>query len=282
MNRLEGIQRRLALGPSIYLSDLQKQLWEEYENILTQEELLWMQKSREQWIIHGDRNTRFFHTSTMIRRKRNRIEALKNNQGEWVFEDETLKNMAVEYFTSLYTDDMTLQTPYYVDICFPSLDRNELLSCSKMISVEEVKEAIYSMRPFKSPGPDGLSPVFFQSQWKEGALWRLGNGTKVKFRSDPWLSNGKILGDYAIVPLSYVERNRVAADFVSASGDWALDMFDFLVPSNVTSMIAAIHPPSPSYPEDMVIWRHSQDGNFSTWSAYRAISRNVVDHPNSF
>ncbi|PNX99881.1 ribonuclease H, partial [Trifolium pratense] len=30
----------------------------------------------------------------------------------------------------------------------------------------EIKETIFSMRPLKSPGPDGLHPIFFQSQWE--------------------------------------------------------------------------------------------------------------------
>lgn len=30
---------------------------------------------------------------------------------------------------------------------------------------EEVKEAIFSMHPDKSPGEDGLNPAFFQKSW---------------------------------------------------------------------------------------------------------------------
>ena len=41
------------------------------------------QRSREEWIAYGDINTKFYHASTLVRRKRNRIERLKNNEGEW-------------------------------------------------------------------------------------------------------------------------------------------------------------------------------------------------------
>lgn len=33
------------------------------------------------------------------------------------------------------------------------------------VTVEEVKYAVFSMHPDKSPGPDGLNPAFFQSFW---------------------------------------------------------------------------------------------------------------------
>lgn len=31
------------------------------------------------------------------------------------------------------------------------------------ITLKEVKQAVFSMHPDKSPGPDGLNPAFFQS-----------------------------------------------------------------------------------------------------------------------
>ncbi|KAL8167793.1 hypothetical protein V2J09_009292 [Rumex salicifolius] len=48
------------------------------------EEILWYQKSREKWIRLGDRDTSYFHTSTVIRRRRNRVEFLKNDHGHWI------------------------------------------------------------------------------------------------------------------------------------------------------------------------------------------------------
>jgi len=37
-------------------------LQKEYNDVLRQEEILWYQKSRENWVKLGDRNTSFFHT----------------------------------------------------------------------------------------------------------------------------------------------------------------------------------------------------------------------------
>lgn len=35
----------------------------------------------------------------------------------------------------------------------------------RQITPEEVRNALFAMHPYKSPGPDGLSPAFFQTLW---------------------------------------------------------------------------------------------------------------------
>ncbi|KAH1096999.1 hypothetical protein J1N35_013920 [Gossypium stocksii] len=41
----------------------------ELEEVLNHEELLWKQKSRCDWLKLGDKNSKFFHSRTMHRRK---------------------------------------------------------------------------------------------------------------------------------------------------------------------------------------------------------------------
>lgn len=49
-----------------------------------QEEIFWGQRSRIKWLKWGDKNTHFFHASTLHRRVRNRIHRLKLDSGEWI------------------------------------------------------------------------------------------------------------------------------------------------------------------------------------------------------
>lgn len=44
-----------------------------------------------------------------------------------------------------------------------SQEDNDLLT--QVFSFEEVKEAVFSMHPDKSPGPDGMNPTFYQRFW---------------------------------------------------------------------------------------------------------------------
>src|ERR1044072_1812206 len=79
--RLHGLQRELERVDSAVLLRTLLQVQNELEETLKQEEMLWYQKSREQAIKCGDRNTKFFHTQTVIRRKRNKIYALNLPSG---------------------------------------------------------------------------------------------------------------------------------------------------------------------------------------------------------
>ena len=79
--RLSGIQRALCKGPNSFLSTLEVQLHDEFNSILDQEALFWHQKSRLKWLQEGDRNTKFFHLTTIIRQRKNRIEWLKDDEG---------------------------------------------------------------------------------------------------------------------------------------------------------------------------------------------------------
>ena len=54
-----------------------------------QEEILWKQKSRKLWLREGDRNTSFFHKSTVQHRQHNYITHLKLAKGN-ILEDQRL------------------------------------------------------------------------------------------------------------------------------------------------------------------------------------------------
>jgi len=66
--RIEGIQRRLAAGAPLYLLKLERRLRLDLNQTLDQIAMSWFQKARVDQIEDGDRNTKHFHTSTIIRR----------------------------------------------------------------------------------------------------------------------------------------------------------------------------------------------------------------------
>lgn len=59
------------------IPQIQKELATAYND----EETYWKQKSRNQWMLEGDRNTSFFHARTKTRFSKNRIMSIKDEHG---------------------------------------------------------------------------------------------------------------------------------------------------------------------------------------------------------
>lgn len=64
--RLEGVQHAPSLNAVEGLLKLERRLREEMKEVLFQEEMIWKQKSRMDWLRCGDSNKKFFHTAMLI------------------------------------------------------------------------------------------------------------------------------------------------------------------------------------------------------------------------
>lgn len=166
MRELKVVQDLLDVAPTDDLLGKEEILIKEFDAVLEQEEVIWFQKSREKWIALGDRNTKFFHTSTVIRRRRNRIDMLKDEGGRWITEVDELEKVAVDYYTRLYSmEDVDVVVEKLPQEGFVSLTRVVKEELSRTFSAAEVEKAVKSMGRFKAPGPDGFQPVFYQQCW---------------------------------------------------------------------------------------------------------------------
>ena len=167
MARLNGVQKAMANQPSSSLVLLENQLLKELEVILEQERDLWALKSRINWMILGDRNTSFYHVFTLARRKRNYISGIKNEVGEWLSEEREVASHMREGFLKLYTTSQEAETweINHNQHWQTKLSNEERDSISHMVSDEEIRNALWSLKAFKAPGPDGLHAGFFQRFW---------------------------------------------------------------------------------------------------------------------
>ncbi|KAK9994753.1 hypothetical protein SO802_024456 [Lithocarpus litseifolius] len=167
MSRLNGIQRALALRPSEFLVKLEDELLRDMDLVLKQEEELWALKSRVNWMIQGDRNTNFYHVSTLVRRKRNQIMAIKNVVGDWINEEGKIKEFIRSGFEQIFLSSHSCVSRLDPATSQWQLRLSELekVNVSGGVSEEEIKAALWSLKPFKAPGPDGLHAGFFQKFW---------------------------------------------------------------------------------------------------------------------
>lgn len=70
------VHMELAVQPTSALIQFEKSLQVKYDQLVHREEILWFQKSRENWVKLGNKNTKFFHTQTIIQRRRNKVTGL--------------------------------------------------------------------------------------------------------------------------------------------------------------------------------------------------------------
>ena len=167
MARSNGTQKALAMHPSVSLINLESDLLRELDIVLNQEEEIWALKSRVNWMIQGDRNTAFYHVSTLVRRKRNKILAIKNAVGEWIQQEKAVKEFVKNGYSDIYTTSLSSVSalPPTISSWQSRLSEEEKCSISGEVSEEEIKAALWSLKAFKAPGPDGLHAGFFQRFW---------------------------------------------------------------------------------------------------------------------
>jgi hypothetical protein len=113
----------------------------------------------------GDRNTKYFHSFASERKKMNRIKRLKRDNGEVVEEEEAMREVAINYFSSLFTSSTGTRMNELLEYVEPRVTEqmNEIL-CKEFDS-KEVVEALESIGDLKAPGLDGIHSIFYKKNW---------------------------------------------------------------------------------------------------------------------
>ena len=121
-------------------------------------------KARSNWIVHGERNTSFFHLTTLIRRSFNKITCIENENGILTHDMEEVKSLFLDGFKSLYQTKMVSSSiSYQVDMGWSvQIAQVDAKALNLPPSDLEISNALFTMKPFKALGPDGIHASFFQ------------------------------------------------------------------------------------------------------------------------
>ncbi|KAK1326416.1 hypothetical protein QJS10_CPA01g01883 [Acorus calamus] len=162
--RLEAIQQAVLIDPqNMELVEQERNTKEEYLLMLQKEESFLRQKSRQQWLSDGDRNSKFFYSATKSRIAKNTIRKVELADGSVSEDPKVIQDYAVEYYKRLLTPTSDHPIPQMGN--FASLSSIEREALCSPVSDNEIKKALFSMRPQSSPGPDGYPAHFFQTFW---------------------------------------------------------------------------------------------------------------------
>jgi hypothetical protein len=160
--KLEAIVREDLTADNIAR---QKELSQEIENLLELEEMHWAQRSRINWLQYGDKNTSYFHNFASMRREKNRIKKLKDDNGNWLEGSIYLNPHISGYFAGLFSTEVDDPDPELINKVTPRVTREMNESLLRDYTAEDVKKALFSIGDTKAPGTDGLHAIFFKKCW---------------------------------------------------------------------------------------------------------------------
>ena len=106
------------LPPTVHNVQRMQMLKQEINDLLQREEIMWLQRSRVQWLKGGDQNTDFFHARASVRKKKNKINRLQDDEGNWHSEFNTIYGVAQKYFHHLFT----MANPNRIEECVDNID----------------------------------------------------------------------------------------------------------------------------------------------------------------
>ena len=96
------IEKQQHSSPSQENLEKEANLLLELEEWQAREDIKWKQKSRELWLKEGDHNSKFFHASTIIRRRKNNIAEIKLENGNYIYEKEDIEKYFEKHSQELY------------------------------------------------------------------------------------------------------------------------------------------------------------------------------------
>lgn len=113
----------------------------------TEEKAFWRQKARLRWLDEGDRNTRFFHSSVVLKRTRLSISRIKLSDSTWTDNPQAIRNEATIFFHNLLAPQLPVldasHAEYLLDFIPTILSDDDNQSLLRPINLEEVREAIF-------------------------------------------------------------------------------------------------------------------------------------------
>lgn len=131
--------------------------------LINWEESFLKQKSRCHWVKTGDQNTKFFFRTLQQRNARNIIKQLKLSNEDLCTDHEIIKETILTHYMNLLGTEKARRNCFDSTVFQSMLITTEVrkILC-KRVTIEEIKEALWSIKVDKSLGPYGFNSFFFK------------------------------------------------------------------------------------------------------------------------
>ena len=143
----------------------ERNLMQKWNEWCHQEEILQRQKSRIKWLKEGDKNTKFFHRSAMDYICNNKITKLKDEQGTSFQSHQEIASILRNHFSLIATEpdiDKREAINEVITLIPKLITEEKNKSLNRLVTLQEVEEAVKEMASGKALGPDGFTVEFFK------------------------------------------------------------------------------------------------------------------------
>lgn len=142
-----------------------REIFKSLEELRVKEESYWKHKSRCDKIKLGDHNQKYFHASTMVRRKNHFLARKKDSNDSFFTDSHEVGNSFTEYFEELLYS--TNQSPdHNIESLFhPCVDPTDNEFLVAVPDEEDIWSTVKSIGNWIAPGPDGFQAFFYQKYW---------------------------------------------------------------------------------------------------------------------
>lgn len=142
----------------------EERLMKELNLALEKEYVMWRQRAKVDWFRYGDRNSKYFHARAKERKNHNFIRSLEC-EGRTVTDKTGMGKVVADFYSDLFNTSNPAGMDSVTDKLSTKVSMLDNQVLAQPFTAQEIRKALFGMTPSKAPGPDGMSPKFFQYFW---------------------------------------------------------------------------------------------------------------------
>jgi hypothetical protein len=148
-SRIRELEDRLKvvqdLDPSSANLAMEASLSAKLNEWLEKEELKWKQKSRELWLKEGDRNSKFFHLSTLVHCRRNQIADIKLEDGFSIHSRDQISDYFSKHFEEVFKSSHPIIPLDLEGLVSPCISDRENFNLFRIPDASEIKNVVWDI-----------------------------------------------------------------------------------------------------------------------------------------
>ncbi|XP_042984734.1 uncharacterized protein LOC122313615 [Carya illinoinensis] len=129
----------------------------------TREEICLAQQEKQEWLNSGEASSKFF--KAMASNNHKLVGQMKISENEWLKTLEEVHTGAVDFFQNFLATNHQFQLPDLSSLIDLVIQEDDNVNLLELPSIQEVKQAIFSILTDSSPGPDGFGSGFYKACW---------------------------------------------------------------------------------------------------------------------